>query len=116
MGFDFMAEYVCMHRIMTYTACNGCGRFRIIKLPIMLPISFLSARHQSNNMNLSSVSIQPYEPLVGVVFVNAQNALSEACYQQPENEESCLNSLRPRLAQLEALNIIALRAQNPETR
>jgi hypothetical protein len=54
----------------------------------MLPISFLSARYQSNDMNLSSVSIQPYEPLVGVVFVNAQNASNEACSQQPEYEES----------------------------
>ena len=86
---------------------------RIIKLPIMLPISFLSARYPSNNMNLSSESIQPYGPLLGVVFVIAQN---EACYQQPEYEESGLNSPRPRLAQLEALNIIALRAQHPEPR
>jgi hypothetical protein len=79
----------------------------------MLPISFLSARYQSNNMNLSSVSIQPFEPLVDV---NAQNASNEACYQQPEYEESGLNSPRPRLAQLEALIIIALRAQHPEPR
>ncbi len=82
----------------------------------MLPVSFLSARYQSNNMNLLSVSIQPYEPLVGVVFVNAQNASNEARYQQPEYEESGLNSPRPRLAQLEALSIIALRAQHPEPR
>ncbi len=88
MGLEFMAEYVCMHRIMTYTACNGCGQSRSIKLPIMLPISILSAWYQSNNMNLSSVSIQPYEPLVGGVFANAQNALHEACYQQPEYAES----------------------------
>jgi hypothetical protein len=79
----------------------------------MLPISFLSARYQSNNMNLLSASIQPYEPLLGVVFVIAQN---EACNQQPEYEESCLNSPRPRLAQLEALSIMALRAQHPELR
>jgi hypothetical protein len=77
----------------------------------------------SNFIPVCSVSIQQDEslvdindPLVGVVFVNAQNASNEACHQQPEYEESCLNSPRPRLAQLEALIIMALRAQNPEPR
>jgi hypothetical protein len=79
--------------------------------------------HASNFIPVCSVSIQQYEflvgineHLVGVVFVNVQNALNEACYQQHENEESCLYSPRPRLAQLEALSIIALHAQNPEPR